>query len=197
MKIKDIIQDIHIQSCKLEHATLPDLKKLIEKATALRMIVAFWTIKSEIVSQSLADLLAEDDSFACVDMHLPTNVDYICDIAEKGANMFFHGDRLNDRKRPDKGSKIPRNLLHSKVLLFDFYDNELSELWVGSHNWTEYSLGGFNIETSLRLRLKKNRCYIKMLKNYYRVFENGVLLFNQNCVKFTKGYNNPNQQYLF
>jgi hypothetical protein len=156
MQSDKYIKSIEFQSVDFEIASVPDLQILIDKSIRLRMAVAFWTIRPEVVSYNLSGILGRSGSFACVDIHQPTNIDHICDLAEKGSNMFFHGKRINEKRKPDGPTpKLPTNLLHSKVLLFDVNDNE-AELWVGSHNWTEYALGGINIETSLRIKMHKD-----------------------------------------
>jgi hypothetical protein len=120
------------------------------------MVVAFWTIDPDAISTKLCALLRQDGSFACVDVHKPTNIDRICNLAQNGARMLFHGKKIIEKKKPDgKTPSLPTNLLHSKILLFDLSGEE-AELWVGSHNWTEYALGGINIETSLRVRLSRS-----------------------------------------
>lgn len=150
------INSVDIQKCNFTYATRNDLNRVIEHSVRLRMVVAFWTIDPDAISTKLCTLLQQDGSFACVDVHKPTNIDHICILAQKGARMLFHGKKIIEKKKPDgKTPSLPTNLLHSKFLLFDLSDEE-AELWVGSHNWTEYALGGINIETSLRVRLSRS-----------------------------------------
>jgi hypothetical protein len=145
--------DIEFKDSRLQRSIVPDLQDVIDQSIRLRMAVAFWTIDPDAVSSRLADLLSKEGSFACVDLHLPTNVDRICDLAQRGALMYFHGMKVGyDYKKPDGVTQgLSTNLLHSKVLLLDLPDGQ-AEVWVGSHNWTEYALGGFNIEASLRIK---------------------------------------------
>lgn len=155
MQPMDFIKSIDLKHCDFNKASVPYLQRLVDKSTRLRMAVAFWTIKPEVISLNLSKLLSQQGSFACVDVHEPTNIDHICDLSQDGANMFFHGKTINEKKKPDGSTpKLPTNLLHSKIMLFDISEHE-AELIVGSHNWTEYALSGINIETSLRVKLDK------------------------------------------
>ena len=168
--------DLQLKNKNFKKSILSDLKNTIDDSFNLRMAVAFWTIDPNRVSDSLIDLLSSRDSFACVDLHQPTNVDRICDMSKLGANMYFHGNTIYEtmKPRPDGANlNLPRNLLHSKILLFDKLDGS-AELWVGSHNWTEYAFS-FNIESSVKIALdirnseKDNNLYLEAANLLYDI----------------------------
>ena len=117
------------------------------------MAVAYWTIPNDYFGDDLIELLKKKESFACVDISSPTDIDELCKLAKQSCNLYFYTESLvwdGKNKQPNN-----RNLLHSKVLLFDLPKN-LASIWIGSHNWTDRSLIGKNIETSLEICVDKN-----------------------------------------
>ncbi|MEA5487469.1 MULTISPECIES: hypothetical protein [Pseudanabaena] len=142
-----------LHSATLHNNVKPRLKELIKQAECLRMAVAYWTIPNDYFGDDLIEVLKKKDSFACVDISLPTDIDELCKLAKQSCNLYFYTESLvwdGTDKKPTN-----RNLLHSKVLLFDLPD-DLASIWIGSHNWTDRSLIGKNIETSLEICVDKN-----------------------------------------
>ena len=143
--------DGHNQSPELvppvDHPQVLDrLRRNIEESSRIRAAIAYWCIPPSAVSDSLVSRLG-GDGFLCVDIHLPTNIDILCDMVVAGANVYLH--LLDPNPQPgDLRNRLPEHLLHSKLVLFD-YAEERAELWVGSHNWTNRALSGLNIEASL------------------------------------------------
>jgi phosphatidylserine/phosphatidylglycerophosphate/cardiolipin synthase-like enzyme len=136
----------------------PDIRRRlaysIDSATVMRAAVAYWTIAPNFVSDMLAELLARPDSFLCVDIHYPTDVDQLDPLAKDGANIWLHLRELGSRTEiQNKG--IPEHLMHAKLLLFDMLDGK-AELWSGSHNWTQRALVGPNLEASVVLTIQQN-----------------------------------------
>lgn len=133
---------------------IPRLKTSIEGSISMRAAVAYWTVQGSLISDKLVSLLASQSSFLCVDFHLPTNISELCALKKTGANVYLHLVKLPRRAVPSEIG-MPSHLLHTKILLFDMQD-ETSELWVGSHNWTPRALEGVNIEYSLILRVQSD-----------------------------------------
>ena len=142
-----------LHSATLHNNVKPRLEELIKQAECLRMAVAYWTIPNDYFGDDLIELLKKKESFACVDISSPTDIDELCKLAKQSCNLYFYTESLvwdGKNKQPNN-----RNLLHSKVLLFDLPKN-LASIWIGSHNWTDRSLIGKNIETSLEICVDKN-----------------------------------------
>jgi len=125
------------------------LQASLQTSTTLRAAVAYWCVGPKELGPDLVPPLS-GDGFLCADIHLPTDIDRLCQMVSGGANVYLY--LLNPNPQPGElKSRVPPHLLHPKMLLFDF-EGAPSELWVGSHNWTARALTGVNIEASLRLR---------------------------------------------
>ena len=112
--------------------------------------VAYWTVGDALFADRLSPVLSRHDSFMCVDIHIPTDIDQLAQLVCKGANIRLFSEEIPTYSDSDK--KEPSYLLHSKILLFWFPDRT-AELWVGSHNWTNRAILGLNIETSVIFKL--------------------------------------------
>jgi hypothetical protein len=126
----------------------------------MRASVAYWTLKDHHgLGAAASHLLKNSESFLCVDIHLPTNLDVMKSMSVDAANVFLHLERIPKQTIPDlrylTERGMPEHLLHQKILLFDIPGNG-AELWVGSHNWTTRALEGPNIEASLVLDLDRD-----------------------------------------
>lgn len=126
------------------------LQSALQNSKRLRAAVAYWCVGAKELGPKLVERLS-GDGFLCVDIHLPTDIDRLCQMKTAGANIYLYLLNPNPQLGELK-SKVPPHLLHPKQLLFDYAD-EPAELWVGSHNWTARALTGVNIEASLRVRL--------------------------------------------
>ena len=151
----------NLHSATLHINVKPRLEELIKQAECLQMAVAYWTIPENYFGNNLIELLKKEDSFACVDISTPTNIDEICKLADKTGNLYFYTKSLVRDTSTEKSES--KNLLHSKILLFDL-PNNLASIWIGSHNWTDRALLGKNIETSLELSLDRNSDIYKEVK---------------------------------
>ena len=131
------------------------IAEAMDKAVRMRAVIAYWTITQDhFLSDSLGRLLGEPGSFLCVDIHKPTDLDVMAQMASENPSIYLHLARLSSTSgRKDLTlPSMPPYLLHQKMLLFDYPGND-AELWVGSHNWTRRALEGPNIESSLVLSL--------------------------------------------
>lgn len=132
----------------LNKSILNDLKNNIKKAKAIRGVVAFWTVTKDFLGKEMQNILQNSDSFFCVDFHFPTDLDNIYtffDNNSKQCNFYLFLRRCANNK--------DINLLHSKMILFDFENGE-AELWIGSHNFTKTALNGRNIEHTIKIPLR-------------------------------------------
>jgi hypothetical protein len=150
------------------------LQPTLRASDKLRAAVAYWCVGIKEVGPALVERLS-GDGFLCVDIHLPTDIDRLCQMKSAGANIYLY--LLNPNPQPGElRSKVPPHLLHPKILLFD-YPSGPSELWVGSHNWTARALTGVNIEASLRVRLAAE-------SGLYSDAANFLLAVRASCVPF-------------
>jgi len=159
----------------------------LQKCLNVKGAVAFWTIDTKFLP-SLTKALKNKNSYYCIDIHKPTNIDYIENFHNLGCNLYLHLYEYNAKHKEEKYYD-PKYLLHSKVILLEFPDN-LIEVWIGSHNFTRRAILGLNIELSVIVKSKmnskiydetltflevvKNRCekYNPDYKEYYETLQN-------------------------
>jgi len=132
-------------------------------AESLRAAVAFWRLDIPELSGNLIRVLS-GRGFLCVDIHLPTDIDVLCDMKLAGANVYLHIVETGTQA-VEGGTGIARNLLHTKIYLFESI-GAVPELWVGSHNWTLSALSGLNIEASLEVGCEpKSELYLSAVES--------------------------------
>jgi len=149
------ISGISLKPALREADVSHEIAEAMEKAIRMRAAIAYWTITQDhFLSDSLGRLLGEPGSFLCVDIHKPTDLDVMAQMASENPSIYLHLARLGSSsdRRDLTPPGMPPYLLHQKMLLFD-YPGDHAELWVGSHNWTRRALEGPNIESSLVLSL--------------------------------------------
>lgn len=161
------------------------IRTFFSESECVRAAIAFWSI-SESQLQRLTgyrgvQVLKNEDSFLCVDIQKPTNIDHLASLVQKGVKVF-----LNIRRLPGPLAKYSTSpgLLHTKMLLSN-RSNEQADFWIGSHNWTLPALAGPNKEGSMALRLDRDEAlYTEVLSflediraNYCRPFESGKVDF--------------------
>ena len=117
------------------------LAAAVQRSKAVRACVAYWTVAPDFVDELLAKRLSGPDGFLCVDYHLPTDIDQLARLVERGAAVHLHCADLPSVRRE------PPQLVHAKLLFFWMPDRK-AEIWVGSHNWTQRALVGPNVEYS-------------------------------------------------
>jgi HKD family nuclease len=114
------------------------LQESINKCITLRGAVAFWTVDIGYFD-GLVEKLSHADSFMCVDIHEPTRIDFLKKFVESGAkNIYLFLYHVESGRYP---------LMHTKLLVFDLPDNK-AEIWIGSQNFTNSALSGFNFEAT-------------------------------------------------
>ncbi|WP_298357922.1 hypothetical protein [Runella sp.] len=136
------------------------LEHLFETCQVFKGCTAFWTIDIGFLS-SFASALLKPNSFFCADIQLPTNIRKIAEFSKIGVKeIYLH----LYRQSPLEYTKNT-NLLHSKVLLFQLNDED-AEIWIGSHNFTKYAIGGFNLEASISIKCRTNDVIYSDIENY-------------------------------
>jgi len=130
------------------------ISKLFGRAKTVRASIAFWTLSSDqlksITRGNGIRVLRAKESFLCVDLQYPTNIDHLASLVKLGIRVFLNIRKLPKAVDPMKISTSP-GLLHTKILLADMEDDQ-AELWIGSHNWTVPALIGPNTELSISLK---------------------------------------------
>ncbi len=165
------------------------LEKLLLDCIEFRGCTAFWTIptyyfynvKEKSDSHALIKAIQKPNSFFCADIHLPTNIDNIFEYTKLGVTeIYLH------KYRQGKDHTLNTNLLHSKVLLFDL-GNENAEIWIGSHNFTDYAISGKNLEASVAIQCKKTDDIYKDTNAYLeKIKKDFCLIFDPTKVAFYK-----------
>ena len=154
------------------------LIKLFDQAISIRAAIAFWTLSEKelalIAPFKALKVLQNKNSFLCVDIQPPTNLDYLAELVERGVSVY-----LNIRRLPKEFERYTTSpgLLHTKILLADMSDDE-AEFWIGSHNWTKFALRGPNTEASV----------IFTLHNKAPIFFNGEFLLSQIRDRFCRKF---------
>ena len=143
---------------------LPRLTISVAQSLAMRAAVAYWTVDQHFVHSSLVSKLGASTGFLCADFHLPTNIAELCALKRAGANVYLHLTRLAPRSGFSQ-TGMPPSLLHTKLLLFDFVDH-VSEIWIGSHNWTARALQGINVEASVILHVDRSSVIYATVADY-------------------------------
>lgn len=149
------VLDIELLPLLRGRAVVSRLEALLRASDSLRGSIAYWTIEQDFLGPDLARCLTGPQGFICVDIHLPTHIDFLADLRSRGAAVYLHLFDLAGKTEAPGISGLPPFLLHSKVMLFDLKDGR-SVLWVGSHNATQRALLGINIETSLLVTLERS-----------------------------------------
>ena len=121
----------------LPHATgsldlVDQVSKLFREAKSLRASIAFWTLSPDqlnsITRGNSIRVLSEKESFLCVDIQNPTNLEHLANLASIGIKVFLNIRKLPKALEPLKISTSP-GLLHTNVILADLA-NEQAELWI-------------------------------------------------------------------
>jgi HKD family nuclease len=172
------------------------LRHSVVKATTFYGAVAFWTIKPTFVGSDFPLLLGSDKSFLCIDIHQPTSIDLLSDLATqversresrtKGPSIYIYLRDLEGSTEVWSGnSAMPEQLLHTKSLIFDFADGT-SEIWVGSHNWTRRAIVGVNIEATLVLRVTQDSVLYRSSREVLEKIQSLCSPFNPRLARYYK-----------
>jgi hypothetical protein len=122
---------INLYSTTLHKSVKPRLKELIKQAESLQMSVAYWTINKNYFSFSdkednyLVNLLTKKDSFACIDISLPTNVSNVCEIAAQTDTLYFYTRSFSKVNSQGQTSHMANHLLH----LIPFMPKDNAATW--------------------------------------------------------------------
>lgn len=166
------------------------LEQAINTCVSLKAAVAFFSIDAKYFKK-LEEVLSREESFFCVDIHSPTNLDelknFYSNESKPKPNFFlFVGGKTNKQdveqlckyleKNPRKrlNDKIPDavdswQLLHAKLLLFTFKDNR-AEIWIGSQNFTNAAIiGEENLESTVVIKTTGDTDEYKQYLNYLRM----------------------------
>jgi hypothetical protein len=135
----------------------PKICELFHESEKIRASIAFWTLSfqdllSILHDPSLLQAIKSDDSFLCCDIQLPTNMDALASLKQAKVDVFLNFRRLIPALKKMTSSL---GLLHTKMILADKKDGT-AEIWVGSHNWTQFALRGINTEISVVLKVEKS-----------------------------------------
>jgi hypothetical protein len=146
------------------------LDATISRAHRLYGAVAYWTIGPEVLHARLVELLRQPESFCCVDLHLPTDVDKLNEFVRLGANQLY----LQCHEVRQRGERhLHRHLLHTKLLLFDLPRGQ-AEVWVGSYNFTKQALLGANREASMVLATPQGSALYQQVRAYLEAIRSDV-----------------------
>nr|MDZ8056629.1 hypothetical protein [Nostoc sp. EkiNYC01] len=162
------------------------LEDALSKCENVKGAVAYWTIDTDFIN-NLASVLQRENSYYCIDIHKPTNIDYLANFKELGANIFLHNydlksDSTNYELKDE--NKIPY-LLHSKIILFEMPHDDV-EIWLGSHNFTQRAICGVNIESSFIVKTNKDNKIYKDVLDYLSFIKANCISFDINDVDFYK-----------
>jgi len=164
------ITDIRLEPPLSTSEVTTPIQLTMDNAIRMRASVAYWTISENgALGAQASQLLLDSESFLCVDIHQPTNLDVMESMSRTGANIYLHLERIPKQNTPESRhltvTGMPKHLLHQKLLLFDLPNGE-AELWIGSHNWTRRALEGPNVEASIVLALgQESPLYKEALAN--------------------------------
>lgn len=162
------------------------LKESLCKCENVKGAVAYWTIDTDFIKE-LALALNRENSYYCIDLHSPTNIDYLANFKRSGSNIFLHNYEIkqNSENYELKDKKKVSYLLHSKIILFEMPDNNV-EIWLGSHNFTQRAILGVNIESSFIFKSKKDSKIYKDVLDYLTFIKDNCIVFDVNDVDFYK-----------
>lgn len=162
------------------------LEDALSKCENVKGAVAYWTIDTDFI-KNLASVIQREDSYYCIDIHKPTNIDYLANFKQFGANIFLHTYDLKSNSSNYElkaQNKIPY-LLHSKIILFEMPENNV-EIWLGSHNFTQRAICGVNIESSFIIRSNKNSKIYHDVLDYLNFIKSNCIAFDIDDVDFYK-----------
>jgi len=135
----------------------PKISKLFHDSEKIRASIAFWTLSFQDLLSITNDpymlqAMKTEDSYLCCDIQLPTNIDALAGLKKAGVDVILNFRRLVPALRKFSSSL---GLLHTKMILADKKDGT-AEIWVGSHNWTQFAIRGVNTEISVVMQVEKS-----------------------------------------
>jgi hypothetical protein len=143
-------------------SVMEQLNERLGQAEAVRACICYWTQWPEQLHPNFIALLAKEPSFCCVDVHWPTDPEALVEFGQLGAMHFYLF--LKQLVLPRK-LQVRHNLMHTKMLVLDLPYGQ-AEIWVGSHNFTDYALGGTNFEASVVTQCEQNSDFYRQCRGY-------------------------------
>jgi hypothetical protein len=163
----------------LEHSSIQErLEKSLSECIYVKGAVAYWTIDTNFIPELLS-VLSKEESYYCIDIHKPTDIDCLADFKKMGANIFLHNYEFIPLKEKQSG------LLHSKIILLELRSGQI-EIWLGSHNFTRRAILGINIESSFLITTTKDNKIYKDVLTYLDFIKENCIPFNTEDVDFYK-----------
>lgn len=160
---------------------MSSLAKYSRDAICIRAIMAYWTIPSyDLPSEFLKGLQATGGQL-CVDIHNPTSIDALHSIQKCGVDVRLLLVSTTGKSEIDDSTSMPNHLMHSKVIIFDYKDQD-SVVWVGSHNGTFRALDGVNYECSLAIKTPKKSALYEELQQHLKEVADDCSKFNPNLI---------------
>jgi len=167
-------------------------EEVLNRCLSVKGAVAFWTIPINYIS-SLSSKLSNEESFFCVDIHLPTDIEVLAEFTRKKSKIFLHDYQLAAKFGIE--NRIP-SLLHAKIIHFELEDYK-TETWIGSHNFTRRALDGINFEATTIIRTEqKTKEEIKFVNdviNYLELIKDNCIEFDLNDIDFYKALQGENE----
>jgi hypothetical protein len=158
------------------------IRTLVDSATTIRGAVAFWALSSISYGSEFARKIG-GEGFLCVDIQRPTNIDALVDLRERGANVLLHLWRASGNTELPGTLGLPKNLMHSKIMLFDLAEDQ-AIAWIGSHNGTNRAVAGINIETSLLVHTSRKSVLYKQLREHLNVIRSRCEMLDTSLVDY-------------
>jgi hypothetical protein len=158
----DLSEQIELLPLEPQRSIRDRIKALVDSSITIRGAVAFWALSSVSYGRDFARKIG-GEGFLCVDIQRPTNIDALVDLRECEANVLLHLWRASGSTELPGTLGLPKNLMHSKIMLFD-HPGGRATAWVGSHNGTNRAISGLNIETSLLVHISQKSVLYKQLR---------------------------------
>jgi hypothetical protein len=158
------------------------LNPIISNTISVKGSSAYWTLKYSSSStdsfkqycHNLYNLLKDENSFMCVDLHLPTDVEQICNAVNSDCKFYMF-------MAEGKGgiySEINNSLLHTKLILFE--GEKYDYVLLGSHNQTAHAIKNINAESSVLIQIKSDSNTKRNIVDYLEYLKS-------TCIKLPTG----------
>jgi hypothetical protein len=161
------------------------LNEILKETVSIKGVSAYWTLEYDAANNSspyseycngFYELLSKQESFMCVDLHFPTNIDHITSATNGGCNFYMFAYE-------GKGGEYHEynRLLHSKLIIFE--GQSVDYVLLGSHNQTGPATKGLNKEFSLILKINSDSDMKKKLIDYLEFIQGLCIALPKNHLK--------------
>jgi hypothetical protein len=178
----DLLDQVELLPIKPQSSIQDRIRGLVERSTTIRGAVAFWALPSISFGNEFAEKIS-GNGFLCVDIQRPTNIDALVNLRECGANVLLHLWRASGNTELPGTLGLPKNLMHSKVMLFDVADGGAT-VWIGSHNGTNRAIAGINIETSLLVHTSRKSALYNQLREHLDFIRSSCEMLDTSLVDY-------------